>query len=105
MDTKHCSALIDWSDEDGCFVGSALPLVGQCCHGETRAEVAARLDAIIEDLLDDPEWLKNVPDIAARAYSGRVTLRISPEEHRLLAARSTSRGMTINGYLKDKVLG
>lgn len=42
---------------------------------------------------------------AVRAYSGRATLRISPEEHRLLAARSTSRGMTINGYLKERVLG
>lgn len=105
MDAKHYSVLIEWSDEDDCFIGSAWPLVGQCCHGETRADVAARLETIIEDLLDDPDWLKNVPEVVARTYSGRITLRVSPEEHRLLAARSASRGMTINGYLKDKALG
>ena len=78
--------------------------MGQCCHGQTRAEVAGKLEAIIEDLLDDPDWLKNVPGTVARTYSGRITLRVSPEEHRLLAARSASRGMTINGYLKEKAL-
>jgi len=26
--------LVEWSDEDGCFVGSAPPLVGPCCHGD-----------------------------------------------------------------------
>jgi hypothetical protein len=35
------SRVIEWSGADGCFVGSAPPLVGQCCHGDTEAEVAA----------------------------------------------------------------
>ncbi len=105
MDTKHYSTLIEWSDEDGCFIGSAYPLVGQCCHGETRAEVAGKLETIIEDLLEDPDWLKNMPEISAREYSGRITLRVSPEEHKLLAAKSASRGLTINRFLKEKALG
>ena len=46
---------------------------------ETRAEVAGKLEAIIEDLLDDPDWLKNVPEIAVRTYSGRITLRSAPK--------------------------
>ena len=102
MTTKHYSVLIERSDEDDCFIGNAWPLVGQCCHGETRAEVAGKLEAIIEDLLHDPDWLENVPEVAARTYSGRITLRVSPEEHKLLAAQSASHGMTINGYLKEK---
>lgn len=105
MDTKHCGTLIEWSDEDGCFIGSAYPLVGQCCHGRTRTEVAGKLETIIEDLLDDPDWLKNVPEITAKEYLGRITLRVSPEEHKLLVAKSASRGLTINGYLKEKALG
>ena len=63
--TVHYSALIEWSDEDGCFIGSAYPLVGQCCHGDTRVEVAGKLGAIIKDLFHDPEWLKNIPNIPA----------------------------------------
>ena len=71
--TKRYSALTEWSDEDGCFIGSANPLVGQSCHGETREEVEGKLEAIIDDLLDDPDWLKNVPEISTREYSGRIT--------------------------------
>ncbi|MCY3606111.1 MAG: hypothetical protein OXH45_10200 [Gammaproteobacteria bacterium] len=67
MNTKQFSTLIEWSDEDGCFIGSAYPLVGQCCHGETRTEVADKLETIIEDLLDDPEWLRSVPEFPAHA--------------------------------------
>jgi hypothetical protein len=26
--------LVEWSDEDACFVGSAPPLIGPCCHGQ-----------------------------------------------------------------------
>ena len=65
MDTKHSRTLFDWSDEDGCFIGSAYPLVGQCCYGETRSEVAGKLETIIKDLLGNPDWLKNVPTIPA----------------------------------------
>lgn len=105
VDTRHYDALIEWSDEDSCFVGSAWPLVGQCCHGDTRAEVALLLEAIIDDLLDDPDWLRMVPEVRTRNYSGRITLRVSPEEHKLLAAKSASRGLTINRYVKERVLG
>jgi len=28
--------VIEWSPEDGVFVGSAPPLVGQCCHGSSE---------------------------------------------------------------------
>ncbi len=26
--------IVEWSPEDACFVGSAPPLVGRCCHGD-----------------------------------------------------------------------
>jgi predicted RNase H-like HicB family nuclease len=45
--------LIEWSEEDGCFVGSAPPLVGQCCHGKTEADVATQLSTIVGDLMQD----------------------------------------------------
>ncbi len=32
-------AIVEWSDEDGCFVGSAPPLIGPCCHDKDEAKV------------------------------------------------------------------
>lgn len=59
-DTKQFSTLIEWNDQDSCFIGSAYPLVGQCCHGETRSDVAGKLETIIKDLLDDLDWLRKM---------------------------------------------
>jgi predicted RNase H-like HicB family nuclease len=40
---------VDWSEEDGCFIGSAPPLIGPSCHGATEAEVRTQLDQIVEE--------------------------------------------------------
>ena len=45
--------LITWHPDDGCYVGSARPLVGECCRGQDVVDVARQLDAIVKDLLAD----------------------------------------------------
>ena len=45
--------VIEWSEEDRCYVGSAPPLVGQCCHGASEAKAVAQLAVIVEDLVQD----------------------------------------------------
>jgi predicted RNase H-like HicB family nuclease len=60
---KDYAKVIEWSYEDQCFVGSAPPLVGPCCHGDTEEEVLRQLhdivginiDAIKEDGLSLPK--------------------------------------------------
>lgn len=51
---KRCLKIIEWSNADRCYVGSAPPLIGQCCHGQTEAEVLAQLQTIVE------EWVGNL---------------------------------------------
>ena len=41
--------IVEWSDEDGCFVGSAPPLIGQCCHGKDETKVYSQLCRIVEE--------------------------------------------------------
>ena len=35
--------IVEWSDDDQCYVGSAPPLIGQSCHGKTEADVIKQL--------------------------------------------------------------
>jgi hypothetical protein len=35
--------VVEWSPKDRCFVGSAPPLIGRCCHGPTEANVLRQL--------------------------------------------------------------
>ena len=43
--------VVEWSEDDGCYVGSAPPLVGQCCHGDTEEDVYRQLSVIVPDVL------------------------------------------------------
>ena len=48
----HYMKIVERSDEDGCFVGSAPPLIGSCCHGKDETKVYSELCQIVE------EWIK-----------------------------------------------
>ena len=64
-----------------------------------------QLEEIIEDLLQDPDWMAYIPHKANKHYSGRITLCVSPEEHKLLLAKATARKVPLNRYAKEKALG
>ena len=44
--------VVEWSDEDGVYVGSAPPIIGRCCHGATEAEVLAELAVIVDEWVE-----------------------------------------------------
>ncbi len=44
--------LIEWSDEDGCFVGECPGIIGSCCHGDDETEVYAELCQIVDEWIE-----------------------------------------------------
>ena len=65
---------VEWSDEDGCFVGSCPRVIGPCCHGDDEVAVYRELCGIVD------EWLEVIRDeeealperTANRRWSGGV---------------------------------
>jgi predicted RNase H-like HicB family nuclease len=43
--------IVEWTDEDQCFIGQCPGVIGPCCHGDDEAEVYAQLCGIVD------EWL------------------------------------------------
>ena len=92
--------IVEWSDEDGCFVGSAPPLIGECCHGKDEAKVYAALCRIVE------EWIENLEkdgrelpaSLAGKKFSGKFVLRVEPASHRRLAAKALAAGESLNSF-------
>ena len=41
--------IVEWSDEDQCYVGRAPGLMLGGCHGDDEAEVRAQLDQIVAE--------------------------------------------------------
>src|SRR5689334_17125539 len=93
--------LVEWSDEDRCFIGSAPPIIGPCCHGEDEAKVYATLCRIVEEWIELLETDgKPLPETTAdrRKYSGRFVLRVDPVMHRRLALKALAEGESLNTY-------
>ena len=44
--------IIEWSDEDGCFIGSCPELFYGGCHGNNEREVFDQLCQIIEETIE-----------------------------------------------------
>ena len=44
--------IVEWSDEDQCFVGQCPGIVGPCCHGDNEAEVYGELCGIVDEWLE-----------------------------------------------------
>ncbi len=44
--------IVEWSDEDRCFVGQCPGIVGPCCHGDDETKVYTELCQIVE------EWIQ-----------------------------------------------
>jgi predicted HicB family RNase H-like nuclease len=95
--------LIEWSEEDGCFVGSAPPLVGQCCHGKTEADVATQLSAIVNDLVQDvlDGRMPAPKGESGKTYSGKFVVRIPTALHKKIALKAQARGESLNQYVAE----
>jgi predicted HicB family RNase H-like nuclease len=91
---------VEWSDEDGCFIGSAPPLIGNCCHGKNEARVYAELCQIVEEWIELFERDGQAPPepLAAKKFSGKFVLRVEPALHRRLAAKALAAGESLNSY-------
>ena len=93
--------LVEWSDEDGCFVGSAPPLIGQCCHGDDEAKVYAELCQIVEEwieLLETDGSTLPGPLGKVSDFSGKFVLRVEPALPRRLAAKALAAGESLNSF-------
>ena len=92
--------IVEWSDEDNCYVGSIPGWIGKCCHGDDEVEVFKELSKILE------EWIeiykkdnRPLPQSTNRKYSGKFVLRTGPELHQALALKALNEGESLNKYL------
>ena len=92
--------IVEWSDEDGCFVGSAPPLIGQCCHGKDEAKVYAQLCRIVEEWIEilEGDGHELPAPLAAKKFSGKFVLRMESALHRRLVGKALAAGESLNNF-------
>ena len=50
-DSARYAKIVEWSEEDQCYVGSSPGLIYGGCHGDDERAVFAELCAIVEDAI------------------------------------------------------
>ena len=97
--------VVEWSAEDGCFLGSAPPLIGRCCHGATEAGVLKQLKRIVDEWirLADRDGVSLPAPEQSASSSGRVLLRGPAPVHQALALKARAAGKSLNAYCAEKL--
>lgn len=102
--------IVEWSDEDNCYVGSVPGFLGPCCHGDNEQEVYRQLCMILDEWIEIHESDKiTFPEETVRKnFSGKFVLRVNKELHKLLAIKALQANLSLNqlceNLLKDSIL-
>jgi predicted HicB family RNase H-like nuclease len=96
MTYKDYAAHVEYSEEDGCFVGHIAGISDVAgFHGESVAQLRAAFEASVDDYLQTCAKLGRAP---SRPYSGQFRLRLSPELHARAAMLAQASGMSLNAW-------
>lgn len=92
--------IVEWSEEDQCYVGSVPGWIGKCCHGNDEMKVYQVLCEIVD------EWIKiydkegrPLPPPTNKNYSGKFVLRTGSDLHKALAVKALSKGESLNRFV------
>jgi predicted HicB family RNase H-like nuclease len=109
-DRNRYLKIVEWSEEDKCYVGRCPGLMFGGVHGDDEHKVFRELSAVVDEWI---ETIKNdgkpLPKATAnKEYSGRFLLRVGNDLHRALAVRALEADQSLNNYavqiLKDRVM-
>lgn len=92
--------LVQWSEEDGCYVGTCPGLIHDGVHGDNETEVYRELCETVAEAIElyEADGKPLPPATANKEYSGRFVLRVDKELHRQVAIRAIRSGESLNSY-------
>lgn len=94
--------VVEWSEDDQCYVGSCPGLMFGGVHGDDEKSVYNELCHVVDEWIADSEknGMPLPEETARRKYSGRFVLRVNEDLHKALWIRATQRGESLNSYCK-----
>ena len=95
--------IVEWSEEDKCYVGTCPGLMLGGVHGKNESKVFQELCEVVD------EWIQNYQKdgeplpaaTSGRTYSGKFVVRVGKDLHRALALEALRIGESLNSYCAD----
>ncbi|MCL2440188.1 MAG: type II toxin-antitoxin system HicB family antitoxin [Treponema sp.] len=97
--------IIEWSDVDGCFLGSIIELERNMTSGKTREEVLSNLkEALTSYVKTSIDNDMQIPEpLKINDFKGSITYRTSKERHYRLAKQAKLYGKSINAFIDEAI--
>jgi len=102
MNYKGYAARVEYSDEDGSFIGHIAGIkdvIG--FHADSVKELRAAFVEAVDDYLSTCEKVGRAPQ---KPYSGKLMLRVPPEVHAHAAMMAEAHGMSLNQWAAGVLL-
>ncbi len=92
--------IVEWSEEDGCYVGSCPGVIYGGVHGADEIKVYRELCQVVAEAvaLYEADGKALPPPTSHRDYSGKFVLRVGKDLHKQLAIRALREGESLNSY-------
>lgn len=92
--------IVEWSEEDGCYVGTCPGLIYGGVHGDDETKVYKELCQAVAEAIElyEADGKPLPPATASKEYSGRFVLRVGKELHRAVAILALRSGESLNSY-------
>jgi predicted HicB family RNase H-like nuclease len=101
--------VVEWSEEDQCFIGRVPGLALGGVHGKNEAKVYQKLVTLVDEwiAIHEADGAPLPAATAGKKYSGRFNIRLGEALHERLAVESMKANESLNSYcikvLKDEV--
>lgn len=97
---KQYLKVVEWSDEDQCFIGRVPGLALGGVHGKNEKKVYENLCNLVEEWIEiyGEDNTPLPPATAGKQYSGKFNLRVGEELHERLAIESLKVSESLNSY-------
>ena len=92
--------IVEWSDEDQCYIGRAPGVILGGVHGQDETKVYAELCTAVEEWIQIQEADGDPlpPKTASKAYSGKFNLRVGKALHERLAIAALKADQSLNSF-------
>jgi predicted RNase H-like HicB family nuclease len=99
--------IVQWSEEDGCYVGTCPGLMLGGVHGRDETKVYRDLCRVVDEWIRiHGEDRRPLPKATAKKeYSGKLVIRLGKELHKSLAIESLQHGESLNAYCVKRLRG
>lgn len=104
---EHYTYRITWSEEDNEYVGLCTEFPSLSWLAATRTAALEGIEKLVSEVINDLLAQGETPPqaLAERVFSGKLVLRMTPEQHRLLAINAIEEGVSLNRYLCARLAG